>query len=397
MSHIPYTDDNLNNQVEIKENGELLDENGILKIKGWSRQPYLKYNPEQLSKFRKSFRLKEWNYYSIGSNSFYFAVVAIDLGYVCIYQCFFIDFEKDYKNLNENQPQQPSEPSDYIMDEIRFATPFSKGLCLPSDSCEHGCHTKYDSNNFSIEFNSICSEHLHKEDESGDSNNNNNNNNSKIKHHIKFYSKKSQLEGDIVFDLSPNRESIVLMTPIGKENFYYNRKTNLIPVGGSLKVKGVEQLNGDINSIANDCFGIMDWGRGIWEYNSFWLWSSAWGKVDGIPVGLNFGSGFGDLSTHTENGVNVNGIVHKLGRVDIEYNESNLMEPWKFICKHGRFGEQPLIFTPFKKKYDNNDFTVFISSFHQILGTFTGEIILDDGSRLKINLIGFSEVHKARW
>lgn len=279
------------------------------------------------------------------------------------------------------------------MDEIRFATPFSKGLCLPSDSCEHGCHTKYDSNNFSIEFNSICSEHLNKDDESSDSNNNN----SKIKHHIKFYSKKGQLEGDIVFDLSPTRESIVLMTPIGKENFYYNRKTNLIPVGGSLKVKGVEQLNGDINSIANDCFGIMDWGRGIWEYNSFWLWSSAWGKVDGIPVGLNFGSGFGDLSTHTENGVNVNGIVHKLGHVDIEYNESNLMEPWKFICKHGRFGEQPLIFTPFKKKYDNNDFTVFISSFHQILGTFTGEIILDDGSRLKINLIGFSEVHKARW
>ncbi|KAN0036204.1 hypothetical protein ACTA71_005508 [Dictyostelium dimigraforme] len=393
MSHIPYTDDDLNNQIEIKESeGELLDENGILKRKGWSRQPYLKYNPEQLSKFRKSFRLKEWNYYSIGSNSFYFAVVAIDLGYACIYQCFFIDFEKDIKNLEEKQPPQPSQPSDYIMDEIRFATPFSKGLCLPSDSSEHGCHTKYESKNFSIEFNSICSNNQEEQEEDKDGGNNSN------KHHIKFFSKKSELEGDIIFDLSPNRESVVLMTPIGKENFYYNRKTNLIPVGGSLKVKGVEKLNGDSNSIANDCFGIMDWGRGIWEYNSFWLWSSAWGK-DGetTPIGLNFGSGFGDLTTHTENAINVNGIVHKLGHVDIEYNQSNLMEPWKFICKHGRFGEQPLIFTPFKKKFDNNDYTVFISSFHQILGTFTGEIILDDGNRIKINLIGFSEVHRARW
>ncbi|EGC28694.1 hypothetical protein DICPUDRAFT_100058 [Dictyostelium purpureum] len=378
-SHISFQDEDLNNQVEIKESDELLDGNGSLKNRGWSRQPCLKYNPGSLSRFRKAYRLKEWNYYSIGSKNFYFAVAAIDLGYVNNYQTFFIDFTEDLEMKNNGTSTSSSSPSssqskknNYIMDDVLSTAALTKGLCLPADSCQSGIHTKYESKNFRIEFTV--------DDQS--------------KHHIKINSKKINLNGDLVFDLNPQRESVVLVTPIGKDNFYYNRKTNLIPVSGTLTVDGKEMITPE-----NDCHGIMDWGRGCWDYNSFWLWSSAWGRTKdkNTPIGLNFGSGFGNLSTHTENAINLDGVIHKLGHVDIQYNEDNLLEPWKFTCKHGRFGENPLIFTPFKKKFDNNNFGIVMSNFHQILGKFTGEILLDNGERVEIDIIGFTEVHKARW
>lgn len=48
--------------------------------------------------------------------------------------------------------------------------------------------------------------------------------------------------------------------------------------------------------------GSPDWGRGVWEYSSFWNWASASGFLpDGRRVGLNLGCGFGDLSAATEN------------------------------------------------------------------------------------------------
>ncbi|KAF2076782.1 hypothetical protein CYY_001909 [Polysphondylium violaceum] len=360
--HICYSDEDLKNQIEINNCQELLNEKGCLNVKGWSRQPCLKYNPNNLSRFKKAYRLKEWNYYSIGSNSFYFAVAAIDLGYINNYQCFFIDFS-----------EVDSKP---VHDEITSSAAFSKGLMLPKDSCEEGIHAELKTKNFNLQF-SVAHQ----------------NNGETIKHLIKINNAKMKLVADLEFDLSPNRESVVLITPIGEENFYYNRKTNLIPINGTLRIDGKEMLD-------DTCFGIMDWGRGIWDYNSFWLWCSAWGKdkKNNTPIGLNFGSGFGNLSTHTENAVNIDGVIHKLGHVDIKYNELNLLEPWTFHCKHGRFGGNPLTFTPIKKKLESNNFLLVMSSFHQILGKFSGELVLDSGEIIQIDdIYGFVEVHKARW
>ncbi|KYR00863.1 hypothetical protein DLAC_02921 [Tieghemostelium lacteum] len=365
--HIPFCDENLNNQIELRDDeDELLDEKGRLKKCGWSRHSIIKYNPNKLSKFIRSFRLKEWNYYSIGSNRFYFAVAAVDLGYLTNYHTFFVDFKDGAKVLH---------------DEVITPTPFSKGLSLPSSYCELGDHVHYNTNTFKIEFTVSHTD------------------NDKHIHNIKITSNKIKLRGEFKFDLSPNRESVVLVTPIGKQNFYYNKKTNLIPVQGSLEVDG-QELMGD--QYTGDCYGIMDWGRGVWDYSSFWIWSSAWGTYttsteETVSIGLNFGSGFGNLSTHTENAINVNGKIHKLGHVDIVFNEKDHLQPWKFTCKHGRFGESPLVFTPFKKKYENNNFGLVMSSFYQILGKFTGELLLDSGERVNIDLYGFSEVHSARW
>ncbi|GAM29149.1 hypothetical protein SAMD00019534_123250 [Acytostelium subglobosum LB1] len=370
-----YTSDSIEDQTELKNQyGNLLNDKGQLMFKGWARQPLIKYNPEALGRWKKAYRLKEWNYYSVGSDRFYFAVAAIDLGYVINFQVFFIDFV-DNKT---------------VQDEVTSSS-LTKGLLLPRDSCQQGIHLDYKSKSYSqhFEVNERCPA----------------NNESKgvlevyeetLVHTVKVTSQKLKLVAELTFNLSPKRESVVLCTPIGKSNFYYNRKTNLIPVTGSLMIDGKEYLG---QYQLQDAFGILDWGRGIWDYNSFWIWSTCWGHTnDGRPIGLNLGTGFGDLTTHTENAINMDGIIHKLGHIEFEYNKKDLMAPWRFICRHGRFGStSSLSFTPFRKKWENNNFGLVMSSFHQIIGKLTGELILDSGEKVDINIHSFTEVHFARW
>ena len=67
------------------------------------------------------------------------------------------------------------------------------------------------------------------------------------------------------------------------------------------------------------CLGSLDWGRGVWEYRTFWNWASASGFLPraGRTIGLNLGCGFGDLSRATENCVILDGRIHKLEQVQL--------------------------------------------------------------------------------
>jgi len=41
--------------------------------------------------------------------------------------------------------------------------------------------------------------------------------------------------------------------------------------------------------------GGSDWGRGVWPYNTFWVWARGQGRLpDNSRFALNFGNGFED-------------------------------------------------------------------------------------------------------
>jgi len=61
-----------------------------------------------------------------------------------------------------------------------------------------------------------------------------------------------------------------MATPIGQKRFYYNRKVNCLPASGWFKYDG---MLFELDS--STCLGGLDWGRGVWEYKSFWNWASA--------------------------------------------------------------------------------------------------------------------------
>jgi hypothetical protein len=142
--------------------------------------------------------------------------------------------------------------------------------------------------------------------------------------------------------------------------------------------------------------GSLDWGRGVWEYQSKWKWASASGFLaNGATVGLNLGYGFGDNSAATENALILNGVIHKLDQVEFDYDPENYMKPWGFQDNQGRLD---LTLTPFTERVAQTNLGVIFSEVHQMFGQYSGFVVDDHGEKVIIDgLIGFAEDHIARW
>jgi hypothetical protein len=142
--------------------------------------------------------------------------------------------------------------------------------------------------------------------------------------------------------------------------------------------------------------GSLDWGRGVWEYQSYWNWASSSGFLpDGRTIGLNLGCGFGDLSKAGENALIISNRIHKLEQVKFDYNPGDYMKPWKFSDNEDRLD---LTFTPFKERIAQTKLGIIDSEVHQMFGRYNGKAIADDGEAIYIaNLNGFAEEHHARW
>ncbi|OGO18494.1 MAG: hypothetical protein A2Z14_19840 [Chloroflexi bacterium RBG_16_48_8] len=147
---------------------------------------------------------------------------------------------------------------------------------------------------------------------------------------------------------------------------------------------------------SKDSLGNLDWGRGMWPYNSFWVWASASGFLpERRTLGLNVGFGFGDTSRATENAIILNGRVHKLGEVHFEYDPTDFMRLWKLSSPDDRLH---LTFEPFIERVAQTNLLVIKSEVHQMFGRYFGKIVTDEGEAIEVDgLIGWAEEHHARW
>ena len=145
-----------------------------------------------------------------------------------------------------------------------------------------------------------------------------------------------------------------------------------------------------------ESLGNLDWGRGVWEYRSFWVWASASGFLgDGRRVGLNLGFGFGDTSAATENALILDGRIHKLGQVDFTYDSGDFMRPWRMISPDQRLD---LEFVPFLERVAATNLAIITSEVHQMFGRYHGTAQTDGGEVLHLDgVVGFAEEHQARW
>ncbi len=140
------------------------------------------------------------------------------------------------------------------------------------------------------------------------------------------------IHADLRLHCPPEHELMTIVIPIGEKRFYYNRKINCMPASGYLRYGGIQE-----ELLPSESLASLDWGRGVWEYRSFWNWASASGFLaDGRRIGLNLGCGFGDLSAATENCLVLEGRVHKLDQVRFEYDPADYSQPWKFSDNEGR-------------------------------------------------------------
>jgi hypothetical protein len=345
-------------QTELKHPGPLLDPSGKLAQIGWSRQPLLDCNLEQVSFYPRlkrpfqRFRVKRWDYYAVFTPQRFFSATIADLGYAGNIFVYTIDFESG--ELHEEG----------------LVVPLSRGVRLPRNSQEGD--SSYKGKGVELYFGVEEGTRRVRVDWPG------------------FHDGRG-IQADIRLHCPVEHESMTLVIPIEQKRFYYNRKINCMPAEGELRYGQIHEALERRHAI-----GSLDWGRGVWAYSSFWNWASASGFLpDGRTVGLNLGAGFGDTSAATEDCLTLDGRVHKLDKVTFDYDPKDYMKPWKFRDQQGRLA---LDFIPFKERLAQTDLKVIFSEVHQMFGRYTGTVRADDGEEIQIaDLIGFAEEHHARW
>ncbi|MBN1876164.1 MAG: DUF2804 domain-containing protein [Anaerolineae bacterium] len=343
-------------QIELTQPGPLLDAQGRLAQVGWARHPRLECNLENARfyklRFLQRFRIKRWDYYAIFTPQRFFSATIADLGYAGNVFVYTLDFASG--DLYEEG----------------LVIPLGVGIRLPRDS-DSG-ETIFANRQAALRFQVERAERRIFVDWPG-------------------YQDGRGIQAEIALACPPDHESMTIVIPIGDKRFYYNRKINCLPAQGHIRYGGQrEELQPD------QCLGSLDWGRGVWEYQSFWNWASASGFLpDGRAIGLNLGCGFGDLSRATENCVVLEGRVHKLDQVRFDYQSGDYMRPWHFTDNEERLD---LTFIPFKDRLARTNLGVINSEVHQMFGRYTGHARLDDGQVVELrDVIGFAEEHHARW
>ena len=344
-------------QTELTDTTPLLDQNGDLIQIGWGRYPLLECNLENVAFYPRWLqalqfaRVKVWDYYAIFTPRRFFSATIANLGYAGNVFVYTLDFESN--ELHEEGQ----------------VIPLGRGVTLSRQTvgvCEYqgqGAHLKFETTP----------------------------NSRKVFVDWPAFHEGRGIRAEISLQLDQGHESMNIVIPIPKKRFYYNHKINCLPASGILEYgKTREELK------PQESLGQLDWGRGVWEYSSFWNWASASGFLpDGRTIGLNLGCGFGDTSAATENALIIDGKLHKLDQVTFDYDSQDFMKPWKFRDNQGRLA---LDFVPFKDRFAATKLLVIDSEVHQLFGRYSGKLFTDEGEEIRIDgLIGFAEEHHARW
>ena len=343
-------------QNEITKVDKLLDENGNLKHKGFSKQMLLEYSRNDIK--APKWRIKEWDYYLIYNDNYGIALTFDDNGYMGLFGASVLDFKNSWENTKN----------------LLTLMPLGK-YNLPNTSKTGDAF--YKDKNLDVGF--VI----------------NKDNTRTLKFKMEKFLNKKPFECEFTLSHEP-KENICIATPFEKDkHFYYNQKIVGFKAQGYVKFDDKQ-----IDFSSDDTVALLDWGRGVWTYKNTWYWGAGSGYVDGHSVAFNIGYGFGDTSCATENMIFYDGIAHKLE--DVTFNipvndkgQDDYLKPWTFTSSDGRF---EMNFEPVLDRYCNTDVLIIASKQHQVFGKFSGTMVLDDGTKVKIkNFLGFAEKVMNKW
>lgn len=344
---------------EITAPQKLLDENGNIKEPGFAKKLFWEYSRKDIK--APKWRIKEWDYYYIGTQDFGLCLTISDAGFVSSLNVSLLGFG-----------DKPFQMNDGAIGPL----PLGK-LKLPATSEKGNTIAKV--GNADMKFI----------------------NDGKMRHLFGVFKNFCKSGKDLTFDVvlsNTPEESMVIATPFDKsEHFYYNQKINCMRADGKCTFDGVDYIfDGDKGAL-----GTLDWGRGVWTYDNSWYWGSGQMVLDsGDIFGFNIGYGFGDTSAASENMLFYNGKSHKLE--DVTFNipknkkgEYDYMKPWTFTSGDGRF---EMDFKPVIDRQAPVDLKVVCMIPHQVFGLLSGTAILDDGKKIEVkDKMVFAEYVHNKW
>jgi hypothetical protein len=366
---------------EITQKGPLLDAKGVLREAGFAKSLVLDYDRSAI-RARLS-RIKEWDYYCVLSGDTVLALTIDDNSYMGLLSASVLDLSAKGEVTESVMTAFPWGRTKLPPSSVAGVTEASYGGCSMRFEAKDGVRTiKASWPNFGAA--------------------------SKGKAERLFGKPAAALPGtkagavglevELTLTEKAPRESMVIATPFARapRAFYYNQKINCQDAEGRARVGERELVFKPGAS-----FGVLDWGRGVWTWSNTWIWGSSSGlaKVEGERAersfGFNIGYGFGDTSASSENMVFLDGVAHKIGRLTVDLDDKDFYSPWHAKSEDGRFD---LILTPLLDRAAATDALILASIQHQVFGTWSGTVILEDGKKIKVEeLLGFCEKVKNRW
>ena len=345
-------------QHEITSEQRLLNDNGNIAEPGFAKKLLWKYSRKDIK--ANALRIKEWDYYYIGTQDYGLCLTVSDVGYVSSLSVSLLSFGKEPFQMNDSE---------------LGILPLGK-VKMPESSVIGNVSTK--AGTFDVTFN----------------------NDGKKRHLFGQYDNYCNSGKTLTFDVVLTdfpEESMVIATPFDKDrHFYYNQKINCMKANGYVDF---DNIHWEFNE-ANKALATLDWGRGVWTYDNTWYWGSGQMVLDdGNIFGFNVGYGFGNTSAASENMLFFNGKAHKLDQVtfNIPYRNGEYFytEPWTFTSNDGRFEMQ---FKPVIDRVAPIDLKIMCMIPHQVFGLMSGKAILDDGTVIEIkNKMVFAERVHNKW
>lgn len=172
---------------------------------------------------------------------------------------------------------------------------------------------------------------------------------------------------DASFDITVRRPAdhdlLAVVVPWSKRRFQYTVKDVALPASGVIVIEG------ESHPVPEGSWAVLDHGRGRWPYDVRWNWGAGAGVDGDRTIGLQVGGQWTDGTGSTENGVVIDGTLHKISEpVEWDYDIENPLQPWRV---HG--GGLDATFVPFYDKQSATNMCVVSSRTDQCFGVWEGE------------------------
>ncbi len=188
---------------------------------------------------------------------------------------------------------------------------------------------------------------------------------------------------DITVSRPPGHDCLAVVVPWSHRLFQYTVKDVALPASGTITTQGV------IHPVPDGSWAVLDHGRGRWPYDIRWNWGAGSGISGDRTIGIQVGGKWTDGTGSTENGVVVDGMLHKISvPVHWEYDLTDILRPWRV-----QGGGLDATLRPFHDKTSSTNLVALASRTHQCFGVWSGtfEGIAFEG------IEGFAEDVHNRW
>lgn len=345
-------------QTEYTESTPLLSPDGTLLAKGWARRNVFEYNRDYVKSGIMS--RKEWDFYQVCNGK-----LMVQLNFANIHVGGFVgaklvDIEK----------------GEVIVDTVQYFLGTNKHVPPAKGDVPNRYKDKVGKAEFDFDTKETSRRLWYKIDFKG-----------------------TPVECDFTMDIMPGLENITTVLPFDESDkkYFMTTKQMCMPCEGTFKIGGDTYVFSKA-----DTFCTLDWGRVNTVHKMVWYWGAGSSYVTG-PDGKDHLFGFeitwaiGNESNATETCLFYDGKAHKFGAVDVETfpKPDKFMEPWKFISEDGRFN---MTMKPFYDYHTDLDLKVGRMHTHQVHGLWSGDVTLDDGTKLEIkDMYAFCEYVENRW